>query len=195
MIQLKAVQGVVNFTSGTNIDVKDRRLILSPTNAYFVEAVVFLYKVENANTSVANVLIGPFKFSVWLTIIFILFVATLIILWSKKLTRKWRHFIIGGRMNREPILNAWAAVTGHSTANPRIVNGRSCGNFSRTLTIHWLLLWFFVRSMYEGGIFSIFQRETASPYDTFEKVLASDCKIFVPKAFYTNLKEMIPNNR
>lgn len=87
----------------------------------------------------------PFNSSVWLTLLLIMYLSIFIIIMTKLFTNKWRHFVIRGRMNRAPIPNAWATVLGHSIHNPLIIiNGRSFGNFARTLTIDWIILWFIV---------------------------------------------------
>lgn len=101
-----------------------------------------------------------------------------IILLTKKLTRKWRHFYIGGQVNRSPILNIWTVDLVKGIANPRITSGRNHGTFARTLLMFWILLWFVIRSCYEGALFNKFQNNRIeSPFDTVDKVRASDCNI------------------
>lgn len=84
-------------------------------------------------------------------------------------------------MNRSPILNMWAIVLGAGIGNRRIENGRQSKNFARTLILFWLLLWFFVRTCYEGTIYT--QRNTLySPLDMVEKIQASDCRVLLSPA-------------
>lgn len=99
-------------------------------------------------------------------------------------------------MNRTPILNAWAAVIGKSIANPQISNGRSLSNFARTIIIFWIILWFTVRTAYEGALYSFLQvYRPPSPYETIEQVLASDCKIISYSPTYSTIKHLIKKER
>lgn len=94
-------------------------------------------------------------------------------------------------MNCTAILNAWAVVLGKSIADPRITRRRSFGNYARTITILWICMWFFIRSWYEGAMYSVVQSQPKSPYDTIEKVLASDCKMLASIALYPTARELV----
>lgn len=178
----KVKKGEANLTVGSYIRVEERNQILSPSDAYYHVQMGFIYKERRKILSPIATILTPFDASVWLTLVLILFLSIIIILMTKLLTRKWRHFYIGGRMNRGPVLNAWATVLGHSIENPQITSGRSFGNFSRTLTILWITLWFLVRSYYEGALYNYMQGVLPPPpYDTVEKALASNCKLVFNK--------------
>lgn len=115
---------------------------------------------------------------------------------TKKLTRKWRHFYIGGRMNRSPVLNMWLLLLGKSIPNRRIANGQNFGNFARTLVIFWILLWFVIRSCYEGALYTYLQRNVLiSPYDTIEKVKVSDCKVLTGTSTYSFVENIVDQKR
>lgn len=103
------------------------------------------------------------------------------ILLTKKLPRQWRHFIIGGRRNRTPILNMWNTVLGGPICNSRMKHRRLFGTFGRTLLMLWILLWFVIRNSYQGSLYEFLQRHRfSSPYDTIEKIDDTNCKIFMP---------------
>lgn len=176
----KVAKGEANFTIGAYSMSKERNQILSPSDPILYVEVGFIYKSQHKQLSAIKNVLTPFNSSVWLTLLLITCLSIFIIIMTKLFTKKWRHFVIGGRMNRAPILNAWASVLGHSVHNPLIINGRSFGNFARTLTKHWIILWFIVRSYYEGTLYNNMQGYQSSPYDTVEKVLASNCQVIVP---------------
>lgn len=142
--------GQVNFTIGAYQQTNVRSTYLVESDSVFHPAYGLVFKVETLQNQSVSPISAPFKPNLWLLISTVIFITVLLILWSKKLTQKWRHFYIGGRMNRSPILNMWISVLGKSIANPCIANGRYISNFARTLAILWILLWFIVRSWYEG---------------------------------------------
>lgn len=175
---------------------EERRRILSPSNAYIYNSMGFVYKPGSASIFPIDSLLAPFSGSLWLTLFAILSLSIPIILRTKNLSRKWRHFYIGGRMNRTPILNAWASCLGHSIANAHIANARSISNFARTLIIFWIILWFIVRSFYEGALFNYLQyNQPPSPYDTIEKVLTSNCKVITQPSFYADIARLVKKER
>lgn len=183
------MKGEGNLSIGGFVYRQDRRINFSMSDGYMYSSSVYgnLCKTKDILTS-------PFSRSLWLTIVCISVLSMLIILWTKVLSRKWRHFYIGGRMNRTAIFNAYAVVLGHFIANPRM-NGRSFGNFSRTLTIFWMFLWFFIRNHYEGALYVFLQGRTKSPYDTIEKVLESDCKVLFTASVYPYYAPFLGKNR
>lgn len=126
-------------------------------------------------------LTAPFPLEIWLMIGGTLAAAIAMILLTKTLSRKWRHFYIGGRLNRTPILNMWMTVLGSPVCNPRMTNRRSFGTFARTLLMLWILLWFVLRNSYQGSLYNFLQRHRfSSVYDTIEKIYEADCKILIP---------------
>lgn len=187
------LKGEANLTIGSHGLNETRYKILAPKDAYIFIQVGFIYKEQNRRLIAVASILTPFHSSVWIAIFVIISCSMVIILMTKRFTRKWRHFLIGGRMNRTPILNAWHTVLGGSIPNPQIANARSFGNFSRTLTILWITMWFFIKFFYEGALYNNMQgNQPPSPYDTTEKVLASNCKILVdtsPRSLATFIDE------
>lgn len=111
----------------------------------------------------------------------LLFAAAIIILLTKKLNQKLRHFFIGGRLNRTPILNMWATVLGNPIENPRFAERRYFGTFARTIALLWIILWLLIRSSYEGALYTHLRGQRfTSAFDTIQKIQNTDCKIFVP---------------
>lgn len=156
----------------------------------------FAYKADNGLSLSLIELTAPFRFSLWLTLLILFLSVTFLILLTKKLQRKWRHFYIGGRINRSPILNIWSIVLGKEIANPRITSGRNHGTFARTLLMSWILLWFVIRSCYEGALFNKFQNNRIeSPYDTVDKVRASDCNILSSSTVYAHVAHLLERDR
>lgn len=99
-------------------------------------------------------------------------------------------------MNRAPILNAWAVVLGKSIANSHIANGRSFSNFARSLILFWIILWCVIRSVYEGALYTFLQDyRPPSPYDTIEKIIASNGKIITSNVGYENIKHLVKRER
>lgn len=117
---------------------------------------------------------APFQDHIWLTISGVLIISIVMILLTKKLSRRWRHFFIGGRQNRTAILNMWTTVLGNS----QVINRHSFGTFARTLLMLWIILWFVIRNSYQGALYNFLQRhQFSSAYDTIEKIMKSNCKV------------------
>lgn len=155
----------------------------------------FCYKENLAYLSFIG-LTAPFKLCVWIVISVVLFAATMIILLTKKLNQRWRHFFIGGRRNRTPILNMWTSLLGNCIGNPRIAHGFNYGTFARTLTILWIFLWFIIRNSYQGALYTYLQRQQPiSPYDTIAKIRESNCRIMSTPSGYHILKSFIKHDR
>lgn len=124
---------------------------------------------------------APFQELVWAVSGAVLIAAAIIILLTKKLSQKWRHFYIGGRLNRTPILNMWMTVLGLPVNNPRMTNKRYFGTFARTILIFWIVLWLLIRSGYQGILYTHLRGQRfTSALDTIQKIQESDCKIIVP---------------
>lgn len=172
----------------------DRSKFLAPSNPVMSVSYGFAYKEDDVsimNVSL-NILTDPFQSNLWLILFLISSIATFLILSTKRLTRKWRHFYIGGRVNRSPILNMWIVVLGKGIANTRIANGQKIGTFARFLLIMSILFWFVVRSCYEGVLFSNFSNNRIeSPYDTIKKVYQSKCKILIQPIAYAHMTNMM----
>lgn len=99
-------------------------------------------------------------------------------------------------MNRTPILNVWAVFLGRAIANPQITSGRSFSNFARTLVLLWILLWFVIRSSYESALYSFLKDyRPPSPYDTIEKIIASDCNVIANVPGYSSIKHLVKKER
>lgn len=175
---------------------KSRAELLLPSDSYLQASMGFVYKeVETQLASIVR-LTAPFEFNLWIAIFVILVLIVPIILLSKMMSQKWRHFFIGGRLNRTPILNSWSCVLGNPISNRMIVNGRFIGNFGRTLFILWIFTWLVVRNSYQGALYRFLQENRiTSPFDTVEKVAASNCRILSPASKFPFVQHLLNRDR
>lgn len=187
--------GNVDFAIGGYILSKERTDLFSPTDPYLQASVGFCSREMEAYSPFTRLMATLSQHS-WIAICSIIFISMVMILLTKQLSRKWRHFYIGGQMNRTPILNMWTSVLGNPIANPRITNGQNLRNFARTLTILWILLWLIIRNSYQSSLYTYLQsHRLTSCYDTVEKIRRSDCKVITPAATYGLIKDIFDRNR
>lgn len=172
------LNGDVNLTIGGYLLSVERTKFLSFGNPYLQVKMTFAFKERDAWIESIGRFTAPFDSCIWFLMGGILIFAVLILLLTKKLSRKWRHFYIGGRKNRSPIQNMWATTLGISIANQHILSGNFFGTFARTLFLLWTILWLIIRSAYQGALYEQLQRQQiTSPYDTVDKIASSNCKI------------------
>lgn len=183
-------EGDANLTIGGYLLSDKRSRLFTSSDPYMQASTGFCFR-ERDTYSPFDRLAAPFKSIIWIMNGIILLVSIVVILLTKKLTQKWRHFYIGGRLNRTPILNMWAIIFG----NP-IPNGRNLGTFARTLTILWIFLWFVIRNSYQGALYNYLQtHRLTSACDTIEKIRSSDCKIIAPESLHFALKDTFDTER
>lgn len=142
-------------------------------------------------------LLAPFGKYVWLTTSVGVVLAAAIIYGTKVLSRRWRHFIIGGYLNTTPILNMWVVFLGGGIGNPRFAKARYLSTFARTLFIIWSLGCLVVRGSYQGALYNFFQREIlSSPLDTISKINESNCDLIVMSTATSSLEKFyFPRSR
>lgn len=193
---IKVLNGEVDMTIGGYMLTKPRADLLLPSNSYLQASMGFVYKEVDAQVSSITRLTAPFRGRLWIAILVILMSTVPVIFLSKRMTQKWRHFYIGGRMNRTPLLNSWAAVLGCPIANQLIVSGRYIGTFGRTLFLLWIIMWLIVRNAYQGELYKFLQENRlTSPYDTVEKVALSSCRILSPASKYPFVQHLLSRDR
>lgn len=125
-------------------------------------------------------LLAPFTTHLWESTCFLIALAVIVISITKILNRRWRHFVIGGRINRTPILNMWNSFLGGGIGNPTFAIARYLSNFARTLLIIWSTGCLVLRGSYQGALYDFMQREElSSPLDTISKINRSDCNLVV----------------
>lgn len=186
----------MNITFGGYRLTEDRIRLLSSSVPYLQSSLGFAYKETKVHIFSIHRLFKPFTLPVWVLILILLFSSTLIILATKKLKRRWRHFFIGGRLNRTPLLNMWLLVLGKAIVNARIISGSNIGTFSRTITLLWIILWFLIRSYYEAALYTFLRNgELTLAYDTINKVTASDCKVLTGTSTLTYVENVVEKNR
>lgn len=173
----------------------ERYLLFTPSNPYIQASMGFCYTEHFTYLSFTG-LTAPFAQSVWIAISVLLLLTSVVILLTRKLNQKLRHFFIGGRRNRTPILNVWTSLLGNCIGNSRITHGYNYGTFARTLIILWIILWFVIRSCYQGALYTNLQtQQLTSPYDTIVKIRESNCKIISTPSGYHILKSYFKRDR
>lgn len=184
----QVINGEANLTIGAYMQTRNRSLWLSFGASHMQDISVFTFKDKYIRPSSLNHLMGPFSFNSWILIFTTLFVAALFILITKLLKVHHRRFLFGGKLHRTPILNALLLAIGGSISNRKMEKRYYFGTFARTLTMLWILLFFFIRSSYEGGLFTLFhQPPQIFKCDTFEKIRALQCKIIASEASVDSL--------
>lgn len=174
---------------------KERAALFAFSKPYLQASLGFCFREVDTFIPLAR-LAAPFRSYMWLTIGVVLFITTVIILLTKNLNREWRHFIIGGRINRTPVLNMWSSFLGNNIANPKISSGEFFGNFARGIFILWVILWFVIRNSYQGALYTYLQEHRlTSPYDTVAKIKESGCKVIAPLSSYNLIKHVFPIDR
>lgn len=182
------------MTVGTYALSKERSLQMSFTHGYLQHSLVFAFK-ENYALPLTR-LLAPFQTSVWISILLLMAVAIFLILLTKQLSPRHRHFIIGGRVNRTPILNMINSLMGNVISNRQMTHWTYFGTFARTLTMLWLFFWLVVRNSYQGSLYEFLQSQRIeSPFETVEKVKMSDAKINLSSAFSPFLPEGFSRDR
>ncbi|XP_031623062.1 uncharacterized protein LOC116340616 [Contarinia nasturtii] len=162
--------GQTNITIGGYASTVERSLFFSTSNPYLQASIGFCYK----ETMGYLPLTAPLKIRLWIVVCVILFIAIVLIMLTKKLNQKWRHFIIGGKLNRTPILNMWAAMLGMCICNPYILRGgKKFGALYTSLRTHRL----------------------TSAYDTVEKIQQSNCKVTTSPSGYSIIKNVFRHDR
>lgn len=177
------------MTIGTYAMSCERIAVMSPSLSYMQHSFIFAF-VESIETATPLAkLMAPFQNSLWISLLVLLIIAIIFILMSKKLTRRQRHFIIGGRRNRTPIMNMFSSLIGNTIPNQLMTKWSYFGTFARSLTIFWVFFWLVVRNAYQGQLYEHFQSQRVSSlYDKVEKVRNSTVKINV----YTVALPFIP---
>lgn len=100
------------MTVGALMMIEERIRVLSPSNWYLQSSMGFIYKEGHAHMNPMTNLIAPFQVSLWFIVFLILFTPIPVILKTKQLYRKWRHFSIRRQNDRYPVLNMWASALG-----------------------------------------------------------------------------------
>lgn len=167
---------------------EQRAKLFSVTRPYLQASYGFCFREIDAYIPLAR-LTAPFRYRAWSTITAFLIISPIVILLTKKLSKEWRHFIIGGQMNRTPILNMWTTILGNPIANRKIVSGEHLSNFARAILILWIIMWIVCRNAYQGSLYRYLQKHRlTSPYDTIAKVRKSNCEIRAPLSTYNLIR-------
>lgn len=141
------------MTIGTYAFSLERAKSIANSHAYMQSRIVFGFTESEKFTTSLERLMAPFRSCMWTSIGMLLIISIVIILLTKNLPSQRRHFIIGGRINRTPILNMINAIIGNVIPNQQMNKFQYFGVFARTLTILWIFFWLIVRNSYQGICF------------------------------------------
>lgn len=121
---------------------------------------------------------GPFRNDVWIAIFVIFIIAVFATFSLKFVPSNFRRFMIGGCVNRTPILNMWNILLGNVVVLWNGSDRRGLSNFAKTVFIFWSLGWLIVRGSYQGSLYDSLRHEEAdTSLDTIRKIFESDCVI------------------
>lgn len=161
------------MTVGTHALTSERAALFYYSRSYMQDSFIFTFAECNVFESPLSRLLAPFQTTVWISILLLLLMSTFILLLTKMLSKRNRHLIIGGQMNRTPIINMLNGMLGNM-----IPVRAMFGRFVRTLTILWIFFWLIVRNAYQGSLYDHFQSQRInSPYDKIDKVRNSNATI------------------
>lgn len=184
------------MTVGSYDSSLERIKIMSYSHSYMQHAFVFAFLKSKENSTPSTRLMAPFQHNVWISIAIILSASTCIILLSKKLPTRQRHFVIGGHMNRSPVTNMLNVMIGNAIPNPKMKLNRFFGVFARTLFILWLVFWLVLRNSYQSSLYQFLQNQVQkSPYDTVEKVHSSGIKVNVIRTSINSVPQNFEEKR
>lgn len=180
----------VNLTIGIYLLTQERIALLSPSVPYLQESIGFTIGESHIPPSPMNWLMASLSFDSWFLIFATFFGSTILVFLTKLLSSQQRHFLIGGKVNRTPVLNMFHIILGGSIDNRRMKHRRYFGTFARTLAMLWILFCFFLRSTYEGALLNFIRSQRLySNCDTLAKIKNSNCKIVLPDSGVHHLKK------
>lgn len=194
-LTLKVYNGKANVAIGGYFLTEDRVVFFTPTIQYLQSSFGFNFKESDSYLSVTR-LTAPFHNNIWMANIGFLLISAAVILLTKKLSGIRRHFLIGGHLNRTPILNMWTTVLGNPIANQMMTQAQYFGTFARAITILWIFQWLIIRNSYQGALYTFLQStKLTSPYDTIDKIRQSNCKILLSPSAYPLIQNMFSRDR
>lgn len=189
------VENRANLSIGLIIRKATRDSKMIPTISFLQVDAHFAYQIYAEFESPLSRLLAPFSTPLWIFLAVFVTISVIIVLLTKHLPTKKRHFLIGGRLNRTPVFNMLHLMLDGSVAN-RLMRRqtRYFGTFSRSLTMIWILGFLVVRNAYQSSLYTYLQEQRLpSPYDTVEKVNRSGVIINVsPEASETFSKIVDP---
>lgn len=185
------------MTIGCYTATLDRITVMAFTHAYASNKFIFAFMESNVLATPLARLMAPFQAFVWISIAFLLSFSIFAILLTKQLSAEKRHFIIGGHVNRTPVLNMMSVLIGNAMSNPKIMEHEQYfGVFARTLFALWIFFWLIIRNSYQGSMYESMQNQRAkSRYDTVEKVQLSKVDIGLPRPLVASLPESFDRKR
>ncbi|KAJ6644639.1 Glutamate receptor ionotropic, delta-1 [Pseudolycoriella hygida] len=169
-----------NLTTGAYMTTPERSHYMMASETYIQVSLGFaILPGFDIFTSLER-LLAPFMRQVWVMLALCIIFAVFIILTTKKLTNRRRHYVIGGHSNRSPILNMFNSFLGGGIGNPRFSNAQYLSTPARMLLMTWILVCLVLRGSYQGALYDFLQRQAlSSPYGTISKINKSDCNLII----------------
>ena len=135
-------------------------------------------------------LIDPFSVDLWWVLYGIFILASTTILALKFCRPKIRRYVIGGYVNRTPILNMLSTILGNSITMWYFPDRRALSSFAMSLFAIWSFSLLVVRSTYQGKLYDILQTDHVdTSLDTVRKVLESKVEIHTPSYIIASLRQ------
>ena len=153
-----------------------RATVSRPTVAYLYQSLKYAIEPPRPFNEPFKHLIGPLNLDVWLAILALLFVSGAVILCLKFLPPAFRRFVIGGYVNRTPIMNMWNSFLGGGVVQWNGQDRRALSTFAKALFVISSLGWLIIRNSYQGSLYDFLRRDDIdNSLDTSKKVHASNC--------------------
>ena len=162
----------------------DREPFITASRHYISISVIFVYlPTKDVFRGFGNILtlLDPFSADLWWPLLAIFILAAIVILALKFCPVKIRRNVVGGWINRSPVLNMMSVFLGYSIIMRYFPDRRALADFAKALFIIWSLGLLIVRSTYQGKLYDNLQREYYdTSLDTVQKVLESSVDINTP---------------
>ena len=166
-----------------------RRFLNHAPNCIQVPVLFAIQSVENSWLPILR-LFRPFDIMSWISISIVLTLAILVLLLLKCSSSKVRSFVVGGQVNRTPILNMLNICLGGSIPLWNGFDRRALSVFSKTMFVIWSFSNIILRGSYQGALYRSLQEQRPQfTLDTVEKVLASDCDIHISQSSIQDLDD------
>lgn len=176
------------MSMGSIVYNSERVAVCDGSTMYYYGSVIFAVPPGEAYSFIATIFF-PFKYIIW-SCIGLIFVATMLVVGSLKLSSpRSRAFVVGAR-NDLPFFNMLTVCFGGA------VTRLPTRNFARFLLLMWLTMSLVLKSAYQSKLFMFLQTEQRGPpMRTLDDVMQSDYDLFIMKSFYQSFYDNMPAER
>lgn len=160
-----------------------------PSFVYSHVSLVFAIRPSPDFSESLKHFLGPFNLRLWSLLGGILVTGNVVILALKLLPSNVRRFVIGGHVNRTPILNMWNAFLGGVVVAWYGLDRRAPSTFAKTLFIIWSFGCLILRGSYQGSLYGFLRRDDVdTSLDTVKAISSSNCDIHSPMYALSQLR-------